>query len=102
VVATEDGTEVRDWRQFVYFSWSPTWPTDDYDDRRRDVYESPADKLKTAIIKFGEVVSARRTTTLRAAVHLLSRMPWRNFRGWRSIYAIQLLSSSPTCLKLSG
>ncbi|KAJ6567374.1 MIF4G like-domain-containing protein [Mycena vulgaris] len=28
---------------------------DDYDDRRRDVYESPADKLKTAIIKFGEV-----------------------------------------------
>lgn len=32
---------------------------DDYDDRRRDVYESPADKLKTAIIKFGEVVSVR-------------------------------------------
>ncbi|KAJ6627344.1 MIF4G like-domain-containing protein [Mycena sp. CBHHK59/15] len=28
---------------------------DDYDDRRRDVYESPADKLKTTIIKFGEV-----------------------------------------------
>ncbi|KAJ7667559.1 armadillo-type protein [Mycena polygramma] len=28
---------------------------DDYDDRRRDTYESPADKLKTAIIKFGEV-----------------------------------------------
>ncbi|KAJ7895998.1 MIF4G like-domain-containing protein [Mycena olivaceomarginata] len=28
---------------------------DDYDDRRRDVYESPADKLKAAIIKFGEV-----------------------------------------------
>ncbi|KAF7330841.1 Nuclear cap-binding protein subunit 1 [Mycena venus] len=28
---------------------------DDYDDRRRDVYESPADKLKTAIIKLGEV-----------------------------------------------
>ncbi|KAJ7122918.1 MIF4G like-domain-containing protein [Mycena epipterygia] len=28
---------------------------DDYDDRRRDVYESPADKLKSAIIKFGEV-----------------------------------------------
>ncbi|KAF7354888.1 Nuclear cap-binding protein subunit 1 [Mycena sanguinolenta] len=28
---------------------------DDYDDRRRDVYESPADKLKNAIIKFGDV-----------------------------------------------
>ncbi|KAJ7666528.1 MIF4G like-domain-containing protein [Mycena rosella] len=28
---------------------------DDYDDRRRDAYESPADKLKTAIIKFGDV-----------------------------------------------
>ncbi|KAJ7179608.1 MIF4G like-domain-containing protein [Mycena filopes] len=28
---------------------------DDYDDRRRDVYESPAEKLKTAIIKLGEV-----------------------------------------------
>ncbi|KAJ7163814.1 MIF4G like-domain-containing protein [Mycena crocata] len=28
---------------------------DDYDDRRRDVYESATDKLKTAIIKFGEV-----------------------------------------------
>lgn len=29
---------------------------DDYDDRRRD-YETPDDKLKTAIIKLGEVVS---------------------------------------------
>ncbi|KAF8211620.1 MIF4G like-domain-containing protein [Mycena galopus ATCC 62051] len=28
---------------------------DDYDDRRRDVYESPADKLKSTIIKLGEV-----------------------------------------------
>ncbi|KAK7061285.1 nuclear cap-binding protein subunit 1 [Favolaschia claudopus] len=28
---------------------------DDYDDRRREPYESPADKLKNAIIKFGEV-----------------------------------------------
>ncbi|KAJ7762752.1 MIF4G like-domain-containing protein [Mycena maculata] len=28
---------------------------DDYDDRRRDTYESPADKLKNAIIRFGEV-----------------------------------------------
>ncbi|KAJ7477220.1 MIF4G like-domain-containing protein [Mycena galericulata] len=28
---------------------------DDYDDRRRDNYESPADKLKNAIIRLGEV-----------------------------------------------
>jgi len=32
--------------------------TDDYDDRRRD-YETPDDKLKTAIIKLGEVVSIK-------------------------------------------
>ena len=30
---------------------------DDYDDRRRDVYESPEEILRTAIIKLGEVVS---------------------------------------------
>ncbi|KAG6811250.1 hypothetical protein H0H92_008368 [Tricholoma furcatifolium] len=29
--------------------------TDDYDDRRREPYETPEDKLKTAIIKLGEV-----------------------------------------------
>ena len=29
---------------------------DDYDDRRRD-FETPDDKLKTGIIKLGEVVS---------------------------------------------
>ncbi|KAJ7229148.1 MIF4G like-domain-containing protein [Mycena pura] len=28
---------------------------DDYEDRRRDVYESPVDKLKTTIIKYGDV-----------------------------------------------
>ncbi|KAJ7638392.1 MIF4G like-domain-containing protein [Roridomyces roridus] len=28
---------------------------DDYDDRRREPYESPADKLKTSIIKFGDL-----------------------------------------------
>jgi hypothetical protein len=56
VVATEDGTEVRLAKDFCYSVLE--WCADDYDDRRRDVvYESPADKLKTAIIKLGEVVS---------------------------------------------
>jgi len=33
--------------------------TDDYDRHdRREVFESPEDKLKTAIIKLGEVVSS--------------------------------------------
>lgn len=31
---------------------------DDYDDRRREVHETPEQKLKGAIIKLGEVVSA--------------------------------------------
>ncbi|PPQ81070.1 hypothetical protein CVT25_014533 [Psilocybe cyanescens] len=36
-------------------NFSPSWLyTDEYEDRRRD-YESPDDKLKTAIIKLGEV-----------------------------------------------
>lgn len=54
--AVEDGrTEVRLTK--ISRSGSRTLCADDYDDRRRDVYESPADKLKAAIIKFGEVVS---------------------------------------------
>jgi hypothetical protein len=59
-VVTEDGKEVR--RKILKGCLSArSSRIDDFDshDRRREVYETPDQKLRLAIIKLGEVVSVQ-------------------------------------------
>lgn len=70
---------------------------DDYDDRRREVHETPEQKLKGAIIKLGEVVSAPSnnfTFELLTPIPLRTRL--RSFLASRNKYETMCQSTSPT------
>jgi hypothetical protein len=62
-------------------------PDYDYHDRRQEVFETPEQKLRTAIIKLGEVVCL----TVRLSRNLFYshsfRMLWKSFLAWPDTFA---------------